>query len=272
MMELYGTEQVAQWNSEWCHRAVRYKEKFSQLRSTVGSKVIPPIHTPWGSGGFVIYLHQKIAIYWLHIFRISGLSLCQTKSCGWMSMYIAKIYAPLIRFLDFTSGGSFLKVILWNKYSVSLSFLWSDKVCGSELCLQKAGRSKRWLPLFLPWGVYYIHDIFLQHISLSFYSDLSLPPFILYIDHFIRPSDHPQQGVYSTKSNSKTSAYCNCADSLLIHQTLTAFSKWLHNFPLFCSYAVAPLPAIMLHGGDFTLRVTAEIQFQARCDNENLNI
>lgn len=30
--------------------------------------------------------------------------------------------------------------------------------------------------------------------------------------------------------------------------------------------------AIMLHAGDFTLGVTAESQFQKRCDNENLNI
>lgn len=28
----------------------------------------------------------------------------------------------------------------------------------------------------------------------------------------------------------------------------------------------------MLYAGDFTLAVTAEIQFQKRCDNENLHI
>lgn len=93
------------------------------------------------------------------------------------------------------------------------------------------------IPFFLPW-VYYIYDIFLQHIGLYFYSDLSLPPFVLYIDHVIKPSDLLQQGVYFTKGNGRTSADYNCADSLLIHQTLTAFSKRFHNFPLFCPYAL----------------------------------
>lgn len=139
--------QVAQWNSECCQRAGRYKERFSQLKSAVGSKVIAPIHTPWDSGYFIISPHQKVALCWLHTFCMPSLSLCQTKRCGWMFMYVAKIHTTLIRFLDFTNGGSFLKVTLWNKYSVSLSFLWSEQVCGSELCFQKVGRNKRWHPL-----------------------------------------------------------------------------------------------------------------------------
>lgn len=32
------------------------------------------------------------------------------------------------------------------------------------------------------------------------------------------------------------------------------------------------MSAIMLHTGDFTVEVTAGIQYQKRCDNENLNI
>lgn len=92
MMELYDTEQVAQWNSECCQRAIRYRERFSQLKSTEGSKVMAPIHTPWDSGYFIISLHQKIAVNCLHIFCMSSLSLCQTKSCGGMSMYFAKIH------------------------------------------------------------------------------------------------------------------------------------------------------------------------------------
>lgn len=170
---------------------------------------------------------------------MSSLSLWQTTSCGWMSMYTAKFHTPLIRFLDFTSGGSFLKVTLWNNYSV-YNFCGQTKFVDLSSAFRKHKGVRGGIPLVLPWGVSYIHDIFLQYISLSFYSDLSLPPFVLYIDHIIKPSDLPQQEVYSTKGNNRTSAYCNCAESLPKHQNLTAFSKWLHNFPLFCSCAVGP--------------------------------
>lgn len=155
---------------------------------------------------------------------MSSLSLGQTKSCGWKSMYIAKTHTCLIRFLDFTNGGSFLKVTIWKKYSVS-SFLWSDQVCGFTFAFRRQEGIRGGIPLFLPFRVYYIHDVFLQHISLSFYFYLSLSPFVFYIDHVIKASDLPQQGQYSTKGNSRTSAYCNCANCLLIHETLSTFSK-----------------------------------------------
>lgn len=140
---------------------------------------------------------------------------------------------------------------------------------------------KEWrsIPLLLPWGVYCIHDIIsLQYIILCFYSESSLSPFVLLILTMSLNAQifHNKEYVpVPTKADSRTSACFNCVGSLFICQTLLpAFSKWLCNFLLFCcSWTMLwDMSAIMLHTGDFTVGVTTGVQYQKRCDNENLNI
>lgn len=127
------------------------------------------------------------------------------------------------------------------------------------------------IPLFLPWAVYYIHDIFLQHISLCFSSDLSFPPFVLYIDHIIKPQ------IFHNKEYIPLKAIVEHLLTIIV-QILSLYTRPslpFLNYCVVCLHFVPVLwdvPAIMVHAGDFTLGVTARIQYQKRCDNENLNV
>lgn len=74
MVEHYDAEQVTRLDLECCYMAVRYKQSFSPLKTSIGLKVIAPIHAAWHSGYFIIALHQKIVV--CCICCMASLSLC----------------------------------------------------------------------------------------------------------------------------------------------------------------------------------------------------
>lgn len=74
MVEHYDAEQVTWLDLECCYMAVRYKQSFSPLKTSIGLKVIAPIHVAWHSGYFIIALHQKIVV--CCICCMASLSLC----------------------------------------------------------------------------------------------------------------------------------------------------------------------------------------------------
>lgn len=105
-VEHYDIEQVAWLNSECCYMAVRYKERFSQLKSSIGLKVIAPIHTAWDNGYFIIALHQKNVV--CCIYCMASLSL-RHNPAGEPHVHCKHTHT-FFRFLNFTNMGSFLKV------------------------------------------------------------------------------------------------------------------------------------------------------------------
>ena len=109
----------------------RHKQWFSHLKSSIGSEVIAPNHSPWDSTYFIMALYQRTIVHC--ICCMVSLSLQPTKSHVSLCVYCK--YTLFSDFCTSQTWEDFSELLFEiNDYPTSLSFHipWSDQVCESS--------------------------------------------------------------------------------------------------------------------------------------------